>query len=238
MGEFKPDKNTNLIVTGHTLPILSRTTSRTKNKEVKHMKTNLIIMCGISCSGKSTTAKKLQEALDIELISTDKYRKYSDFNKVNLDRNPLERFVVYHNALIDAEKKLRNGQDVILDGTFILKLLRQGAYYTAHATNSNAYLIHSYCNNYALIQTRYEQRKKKNNMFEAWQKIEGHNVKYQQFEEIDREVMPDGRPVPLIRNDTEKGIAEIMYSDGSEMIERVVGVLNGNEEMMLEAVSE
>jgi predicted kinase len=79
---------------------------------------SLLVMCGISCSGKSTTAKKLQEALDIDLVSTDMFRKHSDFNKTSLNRNPLERYVVYYNALRKAEELLQQGKDVIIDGTF------------------------------------------------------------------------------------------------------------------------
>jgi len=196
---------------------------------------NLLVMCGISCSGKSTTARKLQEAFGGVLVSTDMFRKQSCMNKVGLDRNPLERHVVYYNAIMKAEELLLQGRDVILDGTFILKILRQAAYYTAHATWSNVYLIHCVCNNYGLIKQRYERRKKNNNMFEAWQKIEGHNVKYQQFEALDREAMPDGRPVPIIRNDTETSKAEVLYSDGNRMMKRILEVLDQGQSTVSES---
>ena len=39
--------------------------------------------------------------------------------------------------------------------------------------------------------------------------------------------MPDGRPVPIIRYDSEKDKAEIVYSDGSETIETIVEAING-----------
>jgi predicted kinase len=190
------------------------------------MSQNLIVMCGISCSGKSTTAKKLHDILGIELVSTDVHRKHSDFNKVNLDRNPLERFVVYYETLKKVESILSHGSDVIIDGTFILRLLRQGAYFSAYSTGSNAYVVHCVCNDYGLIQQRYGVRKRNNTMFEAWSKIEGHNVKFREFEELDREVLPDGRPVPVIRNDTGRSMVDVLYSDGSETIDLIVDALN------------
>jgi predicted kinase len=200
------------------------------------MPQNLIVMCGISCSGKSTAARKLQEALGIELISTDMHRKNSDLNKVSLDRNPLERFVVYYEALKNVEDILAQGSDVIIDGTFILRLLRQGAYYSAYSTGSNAYVVHCVCNDYGLIQQRYGHRKRNNTMFEAWSKIEGHNVKFREFEDLDREVLPDGRPVPIVRNDTGKSKADVLYSDGSETIDLIVDTLNKPEMLYLAEV--
>ena len=194
-------------------------------------------MCGISCSGKSTTARKLKKAFNIELVSTDLHRKHSDFNKINLERNPLERYVVYYHALKKAQELLLKGKDVIIDGTFILRILRQAAYYTAHNTRSNAYVIHCICNNYMLVQQRYEYRKKNNNMFESWSKIEGHNRKYQEFENLDREVMPDGTPVPIILNNTEKSKAEITYSDGSNTIKEILKVLNSTADSRLRVVN-
>jgi predicted kinase len=202
------------------------------------MSQNLIVMCGISCSGKSTAARKLQEDLGIELVSTDMHRKNSDLNKVSLDRNPLERFVVYHEALRRTGEILMQSKDVIIDGTFILRLLRQGAYYTAYSTGSDAYVVHCFCNNYGLIQQRYEHRKRNNTMFEAWSRIEGHNVKFREFEDLDREVFPDGRPVPIICHDTEKSRAEILYSDGSETIEAIVDALNRPSQGYLKAASQ
>jgi predicted kinase len=190
------------------------------------MAQNLIVMCGISCSGKSTSAKKLHDLLGIELVSTDVHRKHSDFNKMNLDRNPLERFVVYYEALKKVENILSHGSDVIIDGTFILRLLRQGAYFSAYSTGSDAYVVHCVCNDYGLIQQRYGVRKRNNTMFEAWSKIEGHNVKFREFEDLDREVLPDGRPVPVIRNDTSRSMVDVLYSDGSETIDVIVDALN------------
>jgi hypothetical protein len=63
-------------------------------------------------------------------------------------------------------------------------------------------------------------------MFEAWSKIEGHNVKFREFEDLDREVLPDGRPVPVIRNDTSRSMVDVLYSDGSETIDVIVDALN------------
>jgi hypothetical protein len=64
-------------------------------------------------------------------------------------------------------------------------------------------------------------------MFEAWSKIEGHNVKFKEFEDLEREVLPDGRPVPIVRNDTGRSRVDVLYSDGSETIDAIVGALDG-----------
>ena len=187
----------------------------------------MIIMCGLQCCGKSTTANKLKNDLGIEMISTDSERLASNFDTAN--RGLLERFVIYNRILKKAETFLRQGRSVVLDGTFYLRILRQAAYYVAFETNSNAYVIECICCNLKKIRERYENRKKNNYMleaFESWTKIEGYKAKFSEFEPLYKEVLPDGTPASIIRYNTETANAEIIYSDGSETIQRIIEAIN------------
>jgi predicted kinase len=197
------------------------------------MNHTMILMCGLQCSGKSTLARRLSNAFGIELISNDIVRVEFTKNPGIMNTNPLERGVIYYLSQRRAEDILSKGQGVIIDATFSQKIFRQGAYYTAAKTGASIYLIHTVCNNYGLIKKRYEQRQeqKKNNthLFDEWSTIEPFHKLFQEFESPDREVLPDGTPVPIIRYDSEKGRAEIIYSDGSNSIQRILEVINNGE---------
>ena len=186
----------------------------------------MTIMCGQPCSGKSTLSKRLSTDLGIKLISTDDVRIKMFENPIILKGNPLERYVVYYHTLKKAEEIVSAGESIMVDGTFSLKTFRIGAYYTASKLGIPLYLIECVCNNYGLINQRFEHRKRNNNLFEEWANIESFHKKFLDFEHLDREIMPDGRPVPIIHYDSEKGKAEIVYSDGSRNIEEIIKAIN------------
>lgn len=194
------------------------------------MNKKLIITCGLQCSGKSTLSSKLSQSLSIARICTDDFRVRLFANPHILKSNPLDRHLVYWVTLFKAEEILLNGQSVIIDGTFSIKTFRQGAYFVAEKTGASPYLIYCECNNYGLIQQRYEQRQeqKKSNthLFEEWTTVEPFKKLYLEFQRPDREVLPDGIPVPVIRYDSEQGRAEVIYSDGSETIHEIIEAIN------------
>jgi len=180
----------------------------------------LITMCGLTCVGKSTLSNKLSASLGIKRISTDDVRiKLPKEATEILNGNPMLRYVVYFHTLEIAQNILLKGQSVIIDGTF------SGAYFVAAKTGASVYVIECYCNNYNIIHQRFEKRKN-NPIFKEWASIESYHKKFLDFEPLDREILPDGRPVPIMRYDSEKNIAEVVYTDGSETIQNILEAIN------------
>ena len=189
----------------------------------------MILMCGMTASGKSTVSNKLSNELGIRRICTDDIRiKLPSEATQILHGNPLLRYVVYYQTLRLAEKILATGESVIIDGTYSKKDFREGAYFIASKTGASIYIIECYLNNYRIISQRFEKRKS-NPIFKEWAQIESYHKKFLDFENLEREVLPDGRPVPIIRYNSENGKAEIIYSDGSEEIEMILQAITAPE---------
>jgi predicted kinase len=208
------------------------------------MDKSLLITCGLQCSGKSTLTGRLSSSLGIETVSSDAVRVKLLGNPKVIGANPLERYLVYYQTLESARRVLDTDQSVIVDGTFSKRLFRQSAYFLAAELGVSMYVMHCVCNNYGLVRQRYErrceQRRNNTHIFDGWADVETFHRTYQDFEELKKEAMPDGRPVPIIRYDSEKDLAEIVYSDGSETIETIVEAINGvmAEKHYLKAVNE
>jgi predicted kinase len=208
------------------------------------MDKSLLIACGLQCSGKSTLTGRLGSSLGIETVSSDTVRVKLLGNPKVIGANPLERYLVYYQTLESARRVLDTGQSVIIDGTFSKRLFRQSAYFLAAELDVSVYVLHCVCNNYGLVRQRYErrceQRKNNKHIFDGWAEIETFHRTFQDFEDLDREAMPDGRPVPIIRYDSERDMAEIVYSDGSGTIETILGAINNvtSEKNYLKAVGQ
>lgn len=182
----------------------------------------MIIMCGMTASGKSTVSGKLSAQLGIKRICTDDIRvKLPREATQILNGNPLLRYVVYYHTLKLAQKILAKGENVIIDGTFSLKAFRQAAYFIAYKTQASIYVIECYCNDYGIISQRFEKRQS-NPIFKEWAQIESYHKKFLDFENLEREVLPDGKPASILRLNTASGKAEIIYSDGSKAIELIL----------------
>ena len=110
-------------------------------------------------------------------------------------------------------------------------MFRQTAYFIAAEFDASMYVLNCVCNNYGLVRQRYdrrlEARRRKEHLFDEWVEIQTFHNSYQTFDKLDKEAMPDGRPVPIIRYDSEKDTAEMVYSDGSETIETILEAING-----------
>jgi predicted kinase len=186
----------------------------------------LLITCGLQCSGKSTLAARLRDALGIDLVSSDEVRVRLLGNAKVQTANPLERYVVYYQTLQAARNALRRGRSVIVDGTFSKRVFRRSAYCFAQEEGASVYIAQCVCNHYGLVQERYERRREQKKvgtqLFDEWTDLALFHRGFQEFEPLDRETMPDGRPVPIVRYDSERERADIVYSDGSEIIESIV----------------
>ncbi len=186
----------------------------------------MIICCGLQCSGKSTLSTELSERLGISRVCTDDIRKRHCDNPGIINTNPLERHHVYRLTLKQAEEHLMEGRSVIIDGTFALRIFRKAAYHTAEKNSAQPYLIHCFCNNYGMIKERYRKRQeqKKNNthLFDEWTTPQPFYKLFQEYQNPDREALPCGEPIPIIKYDTQHNKAWIEYSDGSKTINEIL----------------
>mgnify|MGYP000008672952 CR=1 FL=1 len=133
----------------------------------------LIIVCGLPGTGKSTLAKWLSSDLKARVIRTDLVRrklfKNASLEEVLKSEDPmqydLERIfdrqenipenyqkmiwkqkeMVYDELLRRVETLLEKGDNVILDGTFYKKRLREKIYSIAEKANVSAYLVECRC---------------------------------------------------------------------------------------------
>ena len=84
----------------------------------------LVVITGLPGSGKTTVADSLSKEIDAIVLSTDKIRK-------NMFKNPVynenDKRVVYNELFSRAREYLSSGKNVILDGTFYTKSLRDKA---------------------------------------------------------------------------------------------------------------
>jgi aminoglycoside phosphotransferase family enzyme/predicted kinase len=87
----------------------------------------VIVVCGLSGTGKSTVARELQERLGFELLNSDVERKrraglspdeHAPASYGEGIYHPEISDAVYRNLIANAEQLLRNGHGVIIDATF------------------------------------------------------------------------------------------------------------------------
>lgn len=98
----------------------------------------LVIVCGLPGSGKSFVSKKLAERIKATHLNTDKIRKELFQNPEYSDE---EKQKVYDEMFSRAAELLSQNKNVILDGTFFKKSLRQKVYKLAEENQSAFYVI-------------------------------------------------------------------------------------------------
>ena len=116
-------------------------------------------------SGKSTLAAKLAETFDIKLLSTDHIRHQligssaapAAYGEGNY--RPDMRGRVYDELFRQADEQLKDGQSVVLDGTFLTCCLRDRAYDLANRNGAVSLHVQCTCPRpiaYARIEKRAE----------------------------------------------------------------------------------
>ena len=102
----------------------------------------LITISGLPGTGKTSAAKELSQHLKAERLTTDELRSRIDKHP---DYSQKHKRSVYAALMEEAEKRLDQGKDVILDGTFFKQDMRQRAKELAQKQNELFYLIKVTC---------------------------------------------------------------------------------------------
>jgi len=102
----------------------------------------LVLVCGLPATGKSTVARRLARSLGAELLRTDVVRK----ELIGRPRyTEEEKELVYRALFLIAERLLKNDVNVILDGTFYKRSLRDEARRIAEKQGKRFFLIETTC---------------------------------------------------------------------------------------------
>ncbi|MFC1800849.1 AAA family ATPase [Nanoarchaeota archaeon] len=111
----------------------------------------LIMVCGLPGTGKSTVAKFIAEKIGAELLRTDVIRKelfsgkdYLEYGSENVSPEE-ERMVVYEEMFKHMVDLLKEGKNVILDGTFHKKEVRDKAFFMAKEVGVELEIIEIIC---------------------------------------------------------------------------------------------
>lgn len=117
----------------------------------------LIVVTGLPGTGKTTIAESLAKEIDAVVFSTDKIRKMIFEKPVY---NEEDKRIVYDELFSLTGKYLASRKNVILDGTFYTKALRQRAKEVGKTFSENVYFV--YCETpEELLKERIDKRKDK-----------------------------------------------------------------------------
>lgn len=149
----------------------------------------LILICGLPGTGKSTVANALARKIGATVLRTDEIRKKL-FEEPRYSEE--EKELVYRVIFLIAEHLLKNRCNVIIDGTFYKRALRQQVYEIAEKTNSSIEVVECVTPEY-LIKRRMESGRKRalsDADYEVYKKIKD------EFEPIERKhiVIDTSRP--------------------------------------------
>jgi predicted kinase len=114
---------------------------------------NLIIVCGLQGTGKTTVATKISQKLRAELLRTDVIRK--DLNLSQYTEEAKQR--VYDEMISRTRGLLQGDKNVVLDATFIKQKNRNQAQQVALETNADFQIVQVISSD-EVVKQRLEER--------------------------------------------------------------------------------
>lgn len=131
----------------------------------------LILVCGLPGTGKTTVAKKIADETGSFVFNTDIVRKELFEKPRYTDK---EKELVYKLLFEMAEKFLKSAKNVVLDGTFYKKELRERVRKIARKAKSDFHVVEVKCEE-KILKGRMGKRKKEKTPsdadFEVYKKI-------------------------------------------------------------------
>ena len=141
----------------------------------------LVLVCGLPATGKSTVSRNIAGKLKATILSTDIIRKQL-FSKPTYSSE--EKRLIYKAMFLVAEYLLRSDRNVVLDGTFYKRSLRQKVYNVSKKTGSRLAVVECRATNNNIKRRMSRRSKRKNDLsdadYEVYKKIRG------EFEPINR----------------------------------------------------
>jgi len=168
--------------------------------DLEKKKPIIFVTSGLTGSGKTTAARKLSIDYNAHMISTDsvrkemegidKFERHHDAYNTGL-YSPEKMAITYEKIFEKARKHLKKGENVVLDGTFKSKELRDKAKKLSEETDSN--LLFLYCNCPENVIKEYlENRVKKKSVSDGrWEIYVKQKDSYEPFEKDDKYIEID-----------------------------------------------
>ena len=117
----------------------------------------LIILTGLPGTGKSTVAGALARELGAAVLSTDKIRAEK---RGGPGFSRAEKGGVYERLFARAERGLRDGQSLVLDGTFYLRRLREAGAAVGRRAGVPVFIV-EVISSVAVVKRRMERRSRR-----------------------------------------------------------------------------
>ncbi|MFH1237222.1 MAG: AAA family ATPase [Candidatus Aenigmatarchaeota archaeon] len=117
-------------------------------------KTKLILVCGLPGTGKTSVAEAIAKKTNARILSTDILRKELLSNPAYTED---EKTLVYSMLFNMAGMLLKDGRNVVLDGTFYKKELRDNVRELATKTRSGLFVVEVVCDE-SVVRQRLEKR--------------------------------------------------------------------------------
>ena len=174
----------------------------------------LLIIGGLMGSGKSTLATILGDVFGIDVLSTDHLRRSmigssespAGFNQGNYQPDTRKR--VYDELFRQAEELLRDGQSVVLDGTFLTSCHRDRAYDLGR--QNGAVGLHVQCTCPRQIAYARIQKRAKTGQSESEARTELYDLQA-------RDLEPPWADEPAITIDTTSAVSEQIHAVCAEI---------------------
>ncbi len=140
----------------------------------------IVVFCGLPATGKSFLARHVAKEIDAVHLNTDVVRKEAVENPVYSEE---EKKQVYDELFSKARELVSEGKNLVLDGTFYRKGLRDVVEEIASSAEQKVFYIECRCDE-KTVKKRLEKRKKKKGASDA-DNIEIYRLVEEKFEPIE-----------------------------------------------------